>query len=173
MTGFQSARLRVRPLRAADHALYCALYTDPGVMAHIGAPQSPRAASRQFDAACRLNDDPSGAQRRWAVTERSSGAAVGLVALLGDPEDPGNVELGVMLLPTAQGQGYARELCDAVLDRAFGAGGWGLRRVWARHAMGHKAAAEALRASGFASARRLGNHATVAITALQWRARDP
>lgn len=172
MASFESARLCVRPLRAGDEALYCALYTHPGVMAHIAEPLAPGAASRQFAAACRLNLDPACVRQRCAVTERWSGAGVGLLALLGEPADPGNVELGVMLLPTAQGRGYARELNDAVLDRAFGPGGWGFRRIWARHAVGHRAAADALAASGFEPAQSRGHHATVAMTVLQWRARN-
>lgn len=171
MGPFESARLCLRPLRPEDEALYHALYTDPAVMARIGAPLAPASASRQFAEARRRNDDPAGVQRRWAVIERRSGAPLGLLALLGDPADPGNVELGVMLLPVAHGRGFARELNDAVLAEAFGVGGWGLRRVWARHATGHGAAAGALGASGFEPAPGSGDDVIVAITADRWRAR--
>lgn len=171
MAPFDTPRLHLRPLRGEDASIYCALYTDASVMAHIGTPLAPVVASRQFADACRFNDDPAGVQRRWAVIERASGAGLGLLALLGDRTDPGNAELGVMLLPGGQGRGLARELNDAVLDRAFGAGGWGLHRVWARHASGHAAAAQALFASGFEPGPRLGADATVAITSGQWLAR--
>ena len=171
MDPFESARLCLRPLRPEDEALYCALYTDPGVMAHIGAPLTHAAASRQFAEACRRNGDPAGVQRRWAVIERTSGTRLGLLAVLGDGADPGNVELGVMLLPAAHGRGFARELNDAVIAEAFRSGGWGLRRVWARHAAGHGAAAGALGASGFVPATDPGDAVIVAITADRWRAR--
>lgn len=163
MGPFDTARLHLRPLRADDERLYVALYTDSGVMAHIGEPLAPDAARRQFASACRLNDAPVDTQRRWVVTDRATGGPLGLLALLRDPADPDNVELGVMLLPTAQGQGFARELNDAVVARAFEPGGWGLRRVWARHAPGHAAAAAALGASGFVPAPPLDGDATVAI----------
>lgn len=170
MAPFDTARLHLRPLRAEDEALYCTLYTDPDVMSHIGKPLEPEAARRQFAIACRRNGAGDGMERRWTVSDRSTGRPVGLLALLADRADRDNVELGVMLLPAAQGRGFARELNDAVVARAFGTGGWGLRRVWARHASGHAAAAAALGASGFAPALPAGTDATVAITRDEWLA---
>ena len=35
MDSFETARLRMRPLDASDEALYCALYTTPGLMRFI------------------------------------------------------------------------------------------------------------------------------------------
>ncbi|HEU4813342.1 MAG TPA: GNAT family N-acetyltransferase [Xanthomonadaceae bacterium] len=164
MEDFDTPRLRLRLLHPADEALYCALYTDPGVMTHVGPPLSAAAASRGFSVARRRNEAPDGAERRWSVRDLASGEAVGLLALLRDPSDPGNAELGVMLLPAAQGRGFARELNDAVAARAFAPGGWGLHRVWARHAAGHDAAAGALGASGFQPGPPEGTHATVVLT---------
>lgn len=163
MDDFDTPRLRLCLLQPQDEALYCALYTDPGVMAHVGPPLSAEAARRGFSVARRRNGDPGGTERRWAVLERHSGTAVGLLALLRGPQDPGNVELGVMLLPGAQRRGFARELNDAVVARAFAPGGWGLHRVWARHAPGHGAAAGALEASGFKPGPPEGVHATVVL----------
>ena len=166
MDDFQTPRLRLRLLQPSDGALYCALYTDPGVMAQVGPPLSAEAAKRGFAVARRRNGDPGATERRWAVLGLDSGEAMGLLALLRDPRDPGNAELGVMLLPAAQGRGVARELNDAVVARAFAPGGWGLHRVWARHAAGHGAAAGALAASGFRPGPPEGAHATVVATRL-------
>ncbi len=149
MDDFQTSRLRLRLLRPPDEALYCALYTDPGVMARIGPPLSADAARRGFSAARRRNLDPAGPERRWAVHGRASGAAAGLFALLRDPRDRGDAEFGIMLLPSAQGRGFARELGAMAVSRAFAPDGWALHRLWARHAPGHAAAAGVLRAAGF------------------------
>ena len=149
MESFDTPRLRLRLLQPVDEALYCALYTDPGVMEHVGSPLSADAARRGFSDARRRNAAADGTQRRWAVLDRGSGEALGLLALLRDPLDPDDAELGVMLLPAAHGRGFAREISGAVVAHAFGPGGWGLRRLWARHAPGHAAAAGVLQASGF------------------------
>ena len=164
MDDFDTPRLRLRLLQPGDEALYRALYTDPAVMTHVGTPLSADAAGRAFAAACRRNEDPDGVERRWAVLDRATGAAVGLVAMLRDRLDPANAELGVMLLTAAHGRGLARELNDAVVAQALMPGGWGLDRLWARHAAGHAAAARALAASGFAPGPAEGADATVAIT---------
>ena len=163
---FDTARLHVRALVAADEALYCALYTDPAVMAHIGPPLALEGARRAFAQALRLNATPGGAERRWAVLDRATGGGLGLLALLRAADAPGVAEVGVMLLPPAQGRGLARELNEAVASRAFAPGGWGLHRLWARHAAGHAAAAAALAASGFVPGPPSGPDATVQRTAV-------
>lgn len=162
MESFDTPRLRLRLLEPGDEALYCALYTDPGVMRHVGPPLSAESARRGFSVARRRNWEAEGPERRWVVLDRASGEAVGLLALLRDPRDSGNAELGVMLLPPVHGRGFAREISGAVVAHAFGPGGWGLHRVWARHAPGHAAAARALQASGFQPAPQEGDHAIVA-----------
>lgn len=170
MESFETPRLLLRPLAAEDEALYCALYTDPGVMVHIGAPLSPEAARRGFAEACRRNGDPDRGERRWTVLDRVSGQALGLLAVIRDARAAADVELGVMLLAAAHGRGLARELNATVVRQAFGPGGWGLQRVWARHAPGHAAAAATLAASGFAPAPSRGAGATMAIDRERWQA---
>lgn len=153
--------------------MYCALYTDPGVMAHIVAPLSPEAARTDFETSRRLNAESGGAACRWAVLDRVSAARLGLLAMLRDGKDPGNAEIGLMLLPGAQGRWFAREIIRAVVAHAFRSGGWGLRRVWARHAAGNAAAANVLHACGFAPGPRVGGNASAAITREAWRALNP
>lgn len=159
---FDTPRLHARPLGPGDEALYRRLYTDPAVMAQVGAPLSPDAARRGFAVACRRNAGHGSVELRWAILDRASGEAVGLLALM--PDDSGGAEFGVMLLPGAQGRGLARELNDAVVALAFPPDGGGLRRLWARHARGHAAAAAALAASGFRPGPDIGGDATVEIT---------
>lgn len=163
-TGFNTPNAVLRALGPGDEALYCALYTDPAVMARIGVPLSLPAAQRAFATACRRNTCPEARERYWAVLDRATGEVLGMLALIAGSADHGDVELGVMLLPAAQGRGLARELNHAVVAHAFSPGGWGLHRLWARHAPGHGAAAAVLAASGFRPGPLLGAHATVERT---------
>lgn len=162
---FDTPRMHARPLGPGDEALYCALYTDPAVMALVGPALSPGDARRGFAVACRCNADDGPVGKRWAILDRGTGEAIGLLALV--PDGSAGAEFGVMLMPSAQGRGLARELNDAVVAMAFSPEGWGLRRLWARHAPGHAAAAAALAASGFRPGPRLGVDATVEITRSQ------
>lgn len=158
---FGTPRARLRGLVPEDEALYCALYTDLDVMALIGEPLSLAAAKRAFAIACRRNADPAARERYWSILDRGTGRGIGLLALIAGASDPGDAEFGVMLLPAAQGRGLARELNEALLEQAFARGGWGLHRLWARHAQRHGAAAAVLARSGFRPARPLGANAVV------------
>lgn len=167
---FGTLRTWLRPLSPGDETLYCALYTSPEVMAHIGCPLPGPVARQAFLAACRLNAVAGAWQRRWAVLDARSGEGLGMLALMRDADDPVSAELGVMLLPAAQRQGLARELDDAVALHAFAPGGWGLQRLWARHAPGHAAAAGVLAASGFEPGDPMGAAATRVLTRGRWLA---
>ena len=173
METFYSPRLQMRPLAEGDDAIYLALYTDPDVMTHIAAPLVPDVARAGFERSCHLNAEPGGWVSRWAVLDRASGAALGLLAVLRDPGDPGTAEIGVMLLRVGQGRGLAREINAAVVELAFRDGGWGLTRLWARHARGNVAAANALAASGFEPGPSEGQDAIRAITRCHWRSVAP
>jgi len=60
---------------------------------------------------------------RWTVTERATGAAVGIVGLW-HPEGFPERELGWDLFDGAQGKGYATEAGSAARDHAFKTLGW-------------------------------------------------
>lgn len=160
-------RTTLRLLGPGDEALYCALYTDPAVMARVGPPLAPAVALAGFRAARRLNAAADGRQRRWSVSDAATGQALGLLALLGDPGGRPRAEVGILLLPLAQGRGIGRELIGAACAIAFGPGGWGLEEAWARHRPGHAAAAALLAATGFEPGPALAG----ATTALQARSR--
>lgn len=167
MDAFSTARCHLRLLHPGDEALYGALYTDRRVMAHIAAPLDAAGVRRGFDAACRGNADRELRQRHWAVLDRRDGSPFGLLALFEDTTDPGSAELGVMLLPDAQGRGLTREIMDALLALVFGSG-TEFQRIWARHEAAHPVAAAVLASSGFVADRGIGAHATRSITRGQW-----
>ena len=60
MRTLETPRLILRPLQASDETCYCDLYTDAGVMRHIAAPLSPKAALRAFQRTLAHNRDPRG-----------------------------------------------------------------------------------------------------------------
>lgn len=144
MHAFDTARLHLRPLGAADEALYCRLYTDPGVMRHIAAPMTALAAHRSFHAACKQQAPQ---RQRWILSERATGASIGLLGLFVDGEA---AEIGLMLVTPAQGRGYAGEGLAAMIDRSFASMLLGL--LWTRHASDNGAIRSVLRKLGFVGA---------------------
>jgi len=124
MDTFETARLRMRPLDAADEALYCALYTTPALMRFIAAPLSPEAARRSFQSALR-NSSPR--PQRWSVSAKQGDHKLGMLGLIGDDDRP---EIGVMLLSHAHGRGLGTEAMQGLVDHAFNA--YSLRSICAR-----------------------------------------
>lgn len=171
MTGadpFDTPRMRLRGLGPADEPAYCGLYTDPAVMAQIGPPLQPVAARTRFLRAVQGNAAPDGTQRHWMVLDRDAQSPLGLMAVFLDPKDRTDAEFGVMLVPSAHRKGRARELCHAVFARAFAPGGWGLRRLWVRHAAGHDAVVAVMAAVGFAPGPALDGGGTGEMTRDRW-----
>lgn len=119
MTDFETPRLRLRSLDATDEALYCHLYTDPGVMRHIGAPLSSEAASRNFRRACELATQPSPVLKLWVIAEHGAAKGLGLLARVRHGAANDVAEMGIMLVAEGQGRGYAQEALGALTDRLF------------------------------------------------------
>lgn len=59
----------------------------------------------------------------WTVTRKGDDSSLGLVGCW-YPEAWPEREIGWLLWPGAEGQGFAREAADAALDHAFGPLGW-------------------------------------------------
>ncbi len=57
-----------------------------------------------------------------AVRRRADGTLLGDVAVGADPVQPQTFELGVTLMPSVQGNGYAQEALAAVRDQLFASG---------------------------------------------------
>lgn len=108
--------LRLEPLNNTHRALYRALYTNPRVMARIGAPLDEHAADAAFARAVRAQQTSRPGHHTWAVHVRSTGASAGVGALVGRQHD---TELGLMLLPMAWNARYSHEVIDALVVHAF------------------------------------------------------
>jgi RimJ/RimL family protein N-acetyltransferase len=115
-------RLSIRSFTASDAAFIVELLNDADWLRHIGE----RHVHTLDDARAYLNDGPLAAQARhgfalWAVRRREdepAGPPIGMCGLLRRPglED---VDIGYAFLPTARGQGFAREAAAAVLAHGF------------------------------------------------------
>lgn len=146
-TSLQTSRLHLCPPVDADQEFYCRLYTDSAVMARVGTPLSREAAQGAFGRVLRqIAADPPRAHY-WMLCERDTQAVIGLMALVFDRDDRTSAEVGVLLLPVAQGQGHATEAIAALVDNVFAEPG--ISRLWTRHAPGHVAMIRLMRSLGF------------------------
>ncbi|QYX56554.1 GNAT family N-acetyltransferase [Roseovarius sp. SCSIO 43702] len=125
-------RLRLRPYAQTDLALATATLTDPRVTRYVCDPKTPAEVAALMPLITRRG--AGGRLGMWAVERRDTGATIGdgiLTPLPIDAPDtdwasldPGRypdaeIEVGYMLLPEAWGQGFATEICTALLRFAF------------------------------------------------------
>ncbi len=132
---FETPRLRARLVDDRDRDLYRNLYADPAVMAHIGAVLNQAEADIVFGKVLRYNVETPVRARYWRLSDIASGDDAGLLSNLRMVEDPGLVELGIMLLPCRQGRRIGLELATKIIDLLM-ENRWGLdtRTVIARTA---------------------------------------
>ena len=159
----ETARLRLRPWRDDDVALYRGIARDDEVMRYIGSGLRYRAKRVAAGVVGRVSDVESrravAARRRhwevcgfgeWAVEERDSGLFVGQVGLVHHTNwhaDPANVEVGWMLVRDAWGKGYATEAGAASVDHAFGS--LGLERLVSIAVVGNHRSERVMERLGF------------------------
>ena len=118
MIPIDTPRLRLSPLSGcdeADAALYCRIYCDHVLMRYVSEPLSTADAARSFTLACRQNATGAGSEW-WVAATRDACVRIGL---LGKVRRDCHVELGVMLLPSWQGKGYAFEAIVGLVERSF------------------------------------------------------
>lgn len=115
---FDTARLRLRELCAADEPAVVGLYTDPRITRHL--LYGPRDADSARDHLARVIGRQHAARRdTWelGVERVSSGELVGAGDLtLHSAEE---AEVGYLLAPSAWGQGHGTELATALVGAAF------------------------------------------------------
>jgi RimJ/RimL family protein N-acetyltransferase len=118
-----TARLRLRAPRLTDYPAYEALFTSDRAR-FMGGPFSVDAAFADF---CQ---GVAGWMLRgagmWTLCLPGQDAPLGWIYLWQEKGDP-EPELGWVLVPDAEGKGFAREAAEAVLPHAlalFGAGGF-------------------------------------------------
>jgi [ribosomal protein S5]-alanine N-acetyltransferase len=149
MQTFETARLLMRPLQLEDEAFYCACYTDPVLMQHIGEPLSREAASRSFHAARKIAAETPVRRYTWVMQEKKSGARIGLLALIIDKAKPEfvNAELGNITLTEFQNQGFTVEALSQLVDIVFST--TPLAGVFAGHRTQNSAVTRVMKKLGF------------------------
>lgn len=141
---FQTARLQLSALSAADWPLFYQLHTDQVVIAYCCDP--PTLAEIEAKFAGRLLPWTPGAAH-WlclVITERSSGQPIGLTGFCQRAQQ---AEVGFMLLPAAAGRGYATESLQALIQYAKQQ--LGLQQFLAVVTAGNHASEQVLRKCGF------------------------
>lgn len=115
------------------------------------APFEPHALQWAAD---QLKHDPEGrGWYGWIITakdERGAARALGIAALIGRPDDDGDVELAFGLMPECRGKGYGGETLRALALWAFDNGA---RRVISHLDAEDQIAAHTLEKIGFADTR--------------------
>lgn len=114
---FETPRLRLRPLGAADLDDLIRLDRDPEVMRYVGSPAGvrPRAETEER-ARTRIRESEAGVHEPlgvWGVEEWPDRTFHGVAALIRMPT--GDVELAYRLVRTAWGQGIATEAAGALV----------------------------------------------------------
>lgn len=145
----QTERLLLRPLDASDHAAMLAYRSRPDVCAYI--PPEPATAESMKELLAdpertRSVLDQPGQALLLGVVRRDTAALIGDVNLFWHSAEHRSGEIGYVLDPDHQGNGYATEAARAVLGLAFD--GLGLHRVTARIEDLNPASARVLRRLG-------------------------
>lgn len=115
----RTARLRLRPWRVADLDAYWAIRGDPSVAQYLyDEPRSREACLRQLE----LTDADgltAGQSIHLAAERADDRAVVGDVSVVLPSAPHLQAEIGYLVAPEYQGNGYATEAARAIVDLAF------------------------------------------------------
>lgn len=143
----ETARLRLRHLRADDSAFILALVNDPDWLRFIG----DRGVRTVEDARGYIEKGPMQMYTRLGfglyLVELKDGTPIGMCGLI-KRATLHDVDIGFAFMPAYRGQGYAQESAAAVRDYATGE--LGLERIVAITAPDNDASAKLLERLGFA-----------------------
>jgi RimJ/RimL family protein N-acetyltransferase len=116
--GFETPRLRVRPLAPDDAALYSDLYTDAQTMRFIGPPLSVERATRLLHQY--LQSSPAADQPLLlAIVEKQTGRGLGICSIQQLDERNRRAEVGIMLKSAVHARGFGKEGLAALVREAF------------------------------------------------------
>jgi [ribosomal protein S5]-alanine N-acetyltransferase len=146
---FETERLLMRPLQLKDEAFYCACYTDPLLMEHIGEPLSLEVALRGFHAELKATSNVSARHYTWAMQEKTFGDTVGLLAMFYDHArpDPETATLGTIMLMKFQNRGFTAEAIRELSNIVFST--TSLDALFVKHKVGNDAVAGVMGKLGY------------------------
>ena len=119
MTAFYTERLSHKLLEEQDVAFAASLYQDPKVMRKIGQVYTREKAEKAMMNAVKANHHSPPNLRIWVISERETEKAVGIQMLKWAKDKNDEAEIGIMLLPKANGKQYAFEGMGALVDIGF------------------------------------------------------
>ncbi|MCG9720562.1 GNAT family N-acetyltransferase [Shewanella sp. Isolate7] len=114
----------MRPIAETDRELYRHLYCNERVMRHISQPFSQTQADRAFETSLKAmtmalqhpNIPPS--YMLWIIANKTSGVTMGVIGLNWNKATPNSAEIGIMMLPKAQGKLLADEAVTALIEHS-------------------------------------------------------
>jgi [ribosomal protein S5]-alanine N-acetyltransferase len=127
-----TSRLRLRLLAPQDEALYVALYTDADVMRHIAPPLSTSDAQASFAVALKRTHTKPAKQLFFAIERRADQQTIGICGMMQLDAQKQRAEVGIMLLPSANGAGLATDALGALLHHLFVS--IDVEEIWVEHA---------------------------------------
>jgi RimJ/RimL family protein N-acetyltransferase len=136
-TEFTGGRLILRPMRESDLDLYCTLFCDPETMRLISPPWTRDAAIDTFRSTLAATRSTPPRALFFTLTPKDAKQAIGLCTLQNVDPRQRQTELGVMLTPAGQEQGFATDALIAVIGHAFEQ--LPVDEVWVRFAVDHAA----------------------------------
>ncbi|WP_345855854.1 GNAT family N-acetyltransferase [Shewanella algae] len=113
MNRLTSPRLLLTPLKAEDKDLFTGLYRDPQVMSFIATELSETEAERRFTHTLTANNKLLPRTYCWCIKTRRQLP----IGILGLSRYGRAGEIGILLRPQAQRQGYAKELLHLMQQR--------------------------------------------------------
>ncbi|MCG9714579.1 GNAT family N-acetyltransferase [Shewanella insulae] len=122
--GFTSERLTMRPISEADKALYRRLYCDEKIMRNICQPFTETEADKAFETSLKAtlkalqHPDTPPSYMLWVIVEKVSGLTTGVIGLNWDKTQRDLAEIGIMMLPKAQGKLLADEAVIALIKHS-------------------------------------------------------
>jgi RimJ/RimL family protein N-acetyltransferase len=144
---FETPRLRMRPMRECDQALFCDLYTDAETMRFVAPSLKLAKAINRFAEALRMMH---GHPIEWlflVMTQKSSAQTIGLCGVPGFDLNARRLELGMMLRREVRGKGYSKEGLAALADRTFSV--LPVDKLWVEYSPEHIAADRLTKGIGF------------------------
>jgi len=115
----QTSRLILVPICESDWPFFLQLYRDLQVMRYISEQVSDAVVRSHFESRLQQWHTTSTHWLCLTVVEKKYGHQIGTVGLRPRQEPTVQAELGYKILPSWQGQGFASEAVNAVLDFAL------------------------------------------------------
>ncbi|QCR35421.1 GNAT family N-acetyltransferase [Nissabacter sp. SGAir0207] len=143
----ETARLILSPLTERDWPLFQQLQQNPQVMAFVADRRDETEVRQHFESRLPAWNKESHHWLCLVIRLRKTGEAIGVTGFMPEWAPYRQAEIGYMLLPAFQGQGYATESLNAVCDYAFELG---FHRLKALVVEGNRASRRVLEKCGFA-----------------------